>query len=180
MSFSINQKVAAHFKSIFAHLFQNTLDHGLESSQERLAKGKEGPAKIEIFSYIRENQANIVYRDNGRGLNISIIRKKAVQFNLFTNEFVFSNLEEIANLLFSPGFYITCPSGNNVSSDPNRSISQVGFQEIDQLMHEMDGEVRIILFSSPQKDPEYYPFEIKLSFPITLTKKTPHCGPLPQ
>ena len=104
------------------HLVRNAFDHGIESPELRTAQGKQTEATIEIRAYHRGNQTYIEVRDDGRGIDLKAIRRKAVSTGMVSSDQVRKlNREQLYNLLFSPGFstakQVTELSGRGVGLD---------------------------------------------------------------
>ena len=104
------------------HLVRNAFDHGIESPELRTAQGKQTEATIEIRAYHRGNQTYIEVRDDGRGIDLKAIRRKAVSAGIVSSDQVRKlNREQLYNLLFSPGFstakQVTELSGRGVGLD---------------------------------------------------------------
>ena len=83
----------------FMHLFRNSLDHGLEKDQERIKKNKDKTGAIQITLSKGEDHILITYKDDGRGLDLKILRKK---LNIVETDKNISD-EEIANSIFKSG-----------------------------------------------------------------------------
>lgn len=104
------------------HLLRNAADHGLESNEERAAKGKPAAGSIYLDAYQDGNNVVIEVRDDGAGINVEKVKRKAVEKGTITNEQaeVMSD-KEIIDLLFKPSFstaeVITDVSGRGVGLD---------------------------------------------------------------
>lgn len=87
------------------HLLRNSADHGLESNEVRLAAGKPEVGSINLDAFQEGNNVVIRVSDDGAGINIEKVKKKALEKGLITEEQVdsFSDKEAI-DLLFRPGF----------------------------------------------------------------------------
>lgn len=87
------------------HLLRNSLDHGLESSEERRQIGKPHVGEIEIKASRTRNRVEITVRDDGRGIDVESVRKKAVAAGLYKeDESRRLSQAEILACLFRPGF----------------------------------------------------------------------------
>jgi two-component system chemotaxis sensor kinase CheA len=117
-SLSLGKHVDAHFsgdeteidKSILdkisdplTHLVRNALDHGLESTEERAAVGKNPLGQIKIRAYQRSRAIVIEVSDDGRGLDSERIRAKAIQQGFIKATEKVSE-EKLRSLIFHPGF----------------------------------------------------------------------------
>ncbi|MCA9550539.1 MAG: chemotaxis protein CheA [Myxococcales bacterium] len=112
------------------HIVRNALDHGLETPEERLAAGKPETGSLRIEAYHQGGDVHIKVSDNGRGLNLAGIFKKAVQVGLVKAEDRLSDAE-IVDLLFAPGFstaaQVSDISGRGVGLDvARRNIQNLG------------------------------------------------------
>jgi two-component system chemotaxis sensor kinase CheA len=111
------------------HLVRNSLDHGLETTEERIAAGKSERGVIALHAYHEGGQVMIEVTDDGRGLNRERILKKATERGLVRPDQVLSD-HEIDQLICAPGFstadQITDISGRGVGMDVvKRSIESL-------------------------------------------------------
>jgi len=111
------------------HIIRNSIDHGLESSEERQKAGKAGSGTVNISA--EHSGANVLIRikDDGRGLSADKIRKKAVQRRIIGKDSKLSD-KDLYSLIFSPGFSTTetatSVSGRGVGMDVvKRNIEQL-------------------------------------------------------
>lgn len=116
------------------HLLRNAVDHGIESREERINKGKPPQGEIVLRAYQEENSVVIVVEDDGRGLDVEKIKDKVVGMGLVTPEEVSKMSErEIVDFIFYPGFStsdeVTEVSGRGVGMDVvKRNIERVNGQ----------------------------------------------------
>lgn len=104
------------------HLIRNSIDHGIENKQSRLAAGKSEMGTVSLRAYPDGNSVVIEVEDDGHGINPDRISKKAISKGLITAEHAASMPDhDIINLLFLPGFstaeQITDLSGRGVGLD---------------------------------------------------------------
>jgi chemosensory pili system protein ChpA (sensor histidine kinase/response regulator) len=85
------------------HLLRNAVDHGIESSEQRLAAGKAESGNITLAFSLRGNQIIVVCQDDGGGLDLVRIREIAEQKNLITADASLSE-QELQRLVLKPGF----------------------------------------------------------------------------
>lgn len=111
------------------HLVRNSLDHGIETPDKRVASGKDPVGQLVLSA--QHNGGNIVIEvsDDGAGLNREKILKKAMSQGLPVNEN--SPDDEIWQLIFAPGFStaekVTDISGRGVGMDVvRRNIQDMG------------------------------------------------------
>jgi two-component system chemotaxis sensor kinase CheA len=105
-----------------AHLIRNAADHGIETPEERLARGKSARGTIRLNAYHQGNQVVIEISDDGRGISHEKLVRKAIQSGVVTEKDAraFSH-DEILNLVFQPGLTtaeeVTEISGRGVGMD---------------------------------------------------------------
>lgn len=87
------------------HLIRNSLDHGIETPEERVAQGKEETATIKLMAKHEADRVIIEVEDDGRGIDPEKIKRKAYEKGLISEE-TLERLsdEEAINLIFLPGF----------------------------------------------------------------------------
>jgi len=102
------------------HMVRNALDHGLESTEKRLAAGKPEVGSVHLRAYYQGNNVIVELEDDGRGISTDKILAKARSLNLVP-EGVEPTKEEIFKLIFLPGFStaekVTAVSGRGVGMD---------------------------------------------------------------
>ena len=109
------------------HIVRNAVDHGIESSEARIAAGKGARGTIFLNAYHQGTQVVIEVRDDGHGLDLDRIRKQAIQKGLVKAEEAGRLLDsEVTNLIFEPGFStaseVTEVSGRGVGMDVVRTV----------------------------------------------------------
>ena len=108
------------------HLLRNSADHGLESSEVRLERGKPETGTIFLNAYQEGNNVIIQVGDDGNGIDVEAVQRKAIERGVITEEQANNMSEkEIVNLLFMPSFSmakkITDISGRGVGLDVVKS-----------------------------------------------------------
>jgi two-component system chemotaxis sensor kinase CheA len=111
------------------HMIRNSIDHGIESGDEREKKGKHRRGEILLKAFY--SGANVVIQiiDDGAGIDIDYIRQKAIEKGLTTKDANLSK-KDILDFLFAPGFStakrVTDVSGRGVGMDVVRQqISKI-------------------------------------------------------
>lgn len=103
------------------HLLRNSMDHGLETPDERRAAGKSEKGTVELSARHEEGEVWITIEDNGRGLNREKILAKAREKGMIQGDGSELSDKVIYNLIFQPGFstadQITDISGRGVGMD---------------------------------------------------------------
>ncbi|MDP2824831.1 MAG: chemotaxis protein CheW [Sulfuritalea sp.] len=111
------------------HLVRNSLDHGVEMPEERIAKGKSPTGTITLKAYHQSGNVVIEVGDDGAGLNRQKILGKAREKGLPANDQMTDG--EVWLLIFEPGFstadVVTEVSGRGVGMDVvKRNITAMG------------------------------------------------------
>ncbi len=109
------------------HLMRNALDHGIETSEQRMAAGKPVRACLTLEALHQGTQVTLRVSDDGRGLDLNKIRTKAIEKGLIEEKTILSN-EELHDFIFLPGFstaeHLTDISGRGVGMDVVREAVQ--------------------------------------------------------
>lgn len=114
----------------FEHMLRNAVDHGIESPEERIAKGKPETGRI-VLTLGREG-GNVVIRlaDDGRGVDLQRVRNKAIERGLMDPDAQLSDLDVMQFILhagFSTAENVTQISGRGVGMDVvHAEIKQLG------------------------------------------------------
>ncbi len=108
------------------HLLRNAADHGLESNEERVRMGKPEVGSIFLDAYQDGNNVVIDVRDDGAGINIEKVKKKAIEKGTITEEQAESMTDkDVIDLLFRPSFStaekVSDVSGRGVGLDVVKS-----------------------------------------------------------
>ena len=104
------------------HIIRNSCDHGIEVPDVRTANGKSEIGKVELKAYNEGNHIVIEIKDDGKGLDAEMLKKKAIEKGLITERDAESMSEKEAfGIIFRPGFStaasITNVSGRGVGMD---------------------------------------------------------------
>ncbi len=123
------------------HIIRNSIDHGIETIEERIRLGKPKQGKIVLKAYYSGSNVHIQVRDDGRGIDSDKVKRKAIEKGLIHPDMVLSERETL-DLIFLPGFStadaITDISGRGVGMDVvKRKISEMrGEVEISSNIHQ--------------------------------------------
>ena len=119
-------------KDPLTHIIRNSVDHGIESPERRIAAGKPAEGRLSLRAFHESGQVIVEIVDDGGGIAVDRVRNKAVERGLLTADAA-ARMEErdILNLIFVPGFStaeaVTSVSGRGVGMDVVRTnIERVG------------------------------------------------------
>lgn len=84
------------------HLIRNAVDHGIESSDKRVALGKKERGTVTLKALPKGNNVVVTVQDDGAGLDADKIFRKAVEYKLIPEDQTLER-KEIINLIFLPG-----------------------------------------------------------------------------
>ena len=118
----LDKTIIEAIKDPLTHLVRNSVDHGIELPEVRAKAGKDRTGRLILRAFHEGGQVNIEITDDGAGLNVDRIRKKALERAVITSEQAARMSErEIFNLIFLPGFStaekVTNVSGRGVGMD---------------------------------------------------------------
>ena len=119
------------------HLIRNSIDHGIETDQQRVAINKNEIGQINLSAYYLGSNAIIEIEDDGKGIDSNIIAAKAVEKNLLSKEQASELSEkEIFDLIFEPGF----SSAEQVTELSGRGV---GMDVVKTSINQMQGSIRV-------------------------------------
>jgi peroxiredoxin/signal transduction histidine kinase len=107
---------------VLVHLIRNSLDHGLETPEDRVARGKSEEGKLSIIASQDQSSLKLVIMDDGAGINVPKVKEIAVAKGLLTPDKAAALSDrDAAHLIFAPGFStkteVTDVSGRGVGMD---------------------------------------------------------------
>lgn len=122
----LDKSVIEEIGDPLVHLIRNSCDHGVETPEERKAKGKPAKGTVNLGAYHEGNHIVIEIRDDGKGIDYEMLKKKAVEKEIITEaEAQKLSRNEALNLIFAPGFStaqkLTDVSGRGVGMDVVRT-----------------------------------------------------------
>lgn len=146
-------------RDVFMHLLRNSMDHGLESADERRAKGKPAAGTIDIEVGLDHNMLQVTLTDDGRGLALHRIRGIAVQRGWITSETYVTD-EQIAQFIFRPGF----STAAQVTEVSGRGVGMDAVQDFVRREH---GRIEL-RFTDERKGAEFRQFQTVVCLPDNL------------
>ena len=128
------------------HLLRNSLDHGIEMPDEREAKGKPRIGEVGLIARHEGNNVVIMVTDDGKGIDADVIRRKAVEKGLYSQEEVDSMDDaDAVRIVFLPGFStaekISDISGRGVGMDVVKSKIESLSGQVDVETHINEGSI---------------------------------------
>jgi PAS domain S-box-containing protein len=118
---------------ILNHVLKNAVIHGLETTEERLQKGKEATGKVMVE--LKEDATNILLSvaDDGRGIDIEKVKTKAVESEIISSDQLSRMKEsEILNLLFIQGI----STADSLDDNAGRGV---GMNAVEEAMRQFQG-----------------------------------------
>ncbi|WP_051378869.1 Hpt domain-containing protein [Derxia gummosa] len=108
----------------FEHLLRNSVVHGIESRERRVAAGKPEAGTIVISVRQRGNEVELAFEDDGAGIDVNAVRAKAIAKGLIAADAPITDAQ-VAELVFAPGFTtateVTSLAGRGVGMDVVRA-----------------------------------------------------------
>jgi two-component system chemotaxis sensor kinase CheA len=100
----VDKSVIEHIGDPLTHILRNSVDHGLETTEERLANGKPPKGTVTINTFQKGNQIVIEISDDGKGIDIEKLKSRAVEKGLLTEEEAKKMTDDAATeIIFMPG-----------------------------------------------------------------------------
>lgn len=131
----LDKTVMEKISDPMVHLIRNSLDHGLETPEERLAAGKSESGSVTLNAYHQGGNIVIEIIDDGRGLNTAKIKEKALANGLIEETDELTD-DEINELIFRPGF----STADAVSDLSGRGV---GMDVVKRNINELNGTVEV-------------------------------------
>ena len=118
----LDRQVLDVIKDPLTHMVRNSADHGIEATNERIKAGKPARGTIRLSAYHEGGTITIEIADDGKGLDLAAIRKKAVERGLAPAADVEKMTDaQVAKFIFHAGFStakaVTSVSGRGVGMD---------------------------------------------------------------
>ena len=128
----LDKTIIEAIKDPLTHLVRNSIDHGIEEPEKRLLAGKKEAGRLMLYAFHQSGQVIIEISDDGTGIDVEVVKQKAVDKGILTLEQVQKMSErEILNIIFMPGFStvekVTNISGRGVGMDVvKNNIEKIG------------------------------------------------------
>jgi two-component system, chemotaxis family, sensor kinase CheA len=133
----LDKKVVDMIGEPLLHLIRNSIDHGLETPEERVKAGKSEMGTVELNAYQGGNNIMVEIKDDGRGLNKARILKKAIENGLVSQADA-QNLPDgdIYQFIFAAGF-------STAAEVTDISGRGVGMNVVNKLVQDFKGKILI-------------------------------------
>ena len=149
----VDKTVIERLGEPLTHMIRNAVDHGLETPEERAAVGKPAEGTVKLSAEHRGGRIVIEVSDNGRGIDRTRVREKAIEKGLISPSTILSD-EETDNLIFKPGF----STASQISDISGRGV---GMDVVRRSIQDLGG--RIVINSTPGQGSRF-----SLTLPLTL------------
>jgi two-component system chemotaxis sensor kinase CheA len=128
----LDKTVIEAIQDPLTHLVRNSIDHGIEAPDRRIASGKTAEGHLWLRAFHEGGQVNIEVSDDGGGIDPASVKRKAIERGMVTSEQArLMDEQEAINLVFLPGFStaekVTSLSGRGVGMDVVKTnIEKIG------------------------------------------------------
>ncbi|WP_278405132.1 chemotaxis protein CheA [Pseudoalteromonas ruthenica] len=132
----LDKTVMEKISDPMVHLVRNSLDHGLETPEQRKQSGKPDIGTVTLNAFHQGGNIVIEIMDDGRGLNTEKIREKAIANGLIDGNEELSD-DDINELIFEPGF----STADEVSDISGRGV---GMDVVRQNISSLSGSIEVV------------------------------------
>ena len=124
------------FKGL-VHIFRNSVDHGIETEDERLNKGKDQIGNIQCNVVDLKEKFQIIISDDGSGINVYALEQKCIKEGLYTKE-------ELSDFMDKQKLELIYKDGVTTKEEANYISGRgVGLSAVKQYISEIDGTIEI-------------------------------------
>jgi two-component system chemotaxis sensor kinase CheA len=117
------------------HIIRNSMDHGIESKEERIKAGKNPVGTVTISTFYSGTNVVIKISDDGAGIPVEKIKEKALSKGLIDENRELTE-KEIINFIFQPGF----STSNKISDISGRGV---GMDVVKKNIGDLRGEIEV-------------------------------------
>ena len=122
-------------KDPLMHMLRNSIGHGIESKEQRIAQGKDPIGKIFVRIVAAGGRMTITIEDDGQGLNEEKIRQRATAMNFISKD-ESRSADELASYIFQPGF----STASEVSDISGRGM---GMSVVAETIKRLQGNIKV-------------------------------------
>jgi len=152
----VRSQIHGLLKNVFTHLLGHAVDQRLEPAAERLAHGKPVAGRVDIRLALAGGKLRISLRDDGRGIAIAKLRRRAVEQNLLTAVQARS-AHAVAQTLLLPGF-ATAEHATEASG------SSMGMGAVNEFLKKEEGTIEV-RFLDTRESADHRAFEWVITLP---------------
>ncbi len=149
----VDKTVIEQLSDPLTHMIRNSVDHGIEMPEKRVANGKPSEGTITLSAEHRSGRIQIEIVDDGGGINREKVKAKCIEKGLISPDAQLTD-EEIDNFIFLPGF----STADKVSNVSGRGV---GMDVVKKNIQALGGRVHVV--NNPGKGSRFI-----LSLPLTL------------
>lgn len=133
----LDRTILTEISDPLMHILRNAVDHGIEPPEEREAAGKDREGAIELRASRERDHVTVTVEDDGRGLDVDELRRKAVEKGV-RSEAELESMEdsEVYDLVFHPGF----STADEVTDVSGRGV---GMDVVHSTVKQLDGSVNV-------------------------------------
>jgi len=133
----LDNNIIQQISDPLVHLVRNSVAHGIERSEQRIADGKPETGKVSLRAYHRGNHIYIEVEDDGRGIDYERVKQSAIERGLVSYETAVRLTErDLREMLFHPGF-------STASSKTELAGRGVGLDVVRANLNSLNGEIEI-------------------------------------
>jgi hypothetical protein len=156
---AISQEALELFHQVFHHIIRNSLDHGIETAQERIQAQKRPTGTL--YLDLQENadgSLHLIYRDDGRGLNLARLEELGYAKGVLIRGRDYTP-QRIADLIFENGL----STSNRLTEISGRGV---GMDAVRQYLDRAGGSIQVVLNGAPRNG--FCPFAFHIRVPKSL------------
>jgi chemotaxis protein histidine kinase CheA len=148
------------FNNVFVHILRNSIDHGIERTEERLANDKDEVGTIYVSTRKEQDRLITRVRDDGRGLNIKKLFAIGSKLRGWGDNCLPSR-QEVADLIFTSGVSTT----EEITDISGRGV---GMDAAKHFLQEIGGDIKVCLLDENSKDlSSFAKFELTITLPAS-------------
>ncbi|QTA92620.1 chemotaxis protein CheA [Desulfonema magnum] len=133
----LDKMVIEEISDPLIHIIRNAVDHGCETTEKRRKSGKPEECILKLESYHESNHVVIEISDDGRGIDLELIKQKALEKNFFSqDELDRMAPRELMSVIMKPGFSTT----TQVSKTSGRGV---GMDVVKKNVEKLNGTIEI-------------------------------------
>ncbi|HXX70885.1 MAG TPA: Hpt domain-containing protein, partial [Candidatus Acidoferrum sp.] len=133
----LDNNIIQHVSDPLIHLVRNSVAHGIEDPQTRLAAGKSEKGRVGVRAYHRGNHIFIEVEDDGRGIDYEAVRQSVIESGAVSSVSAAELTDrELREFLFRPGF-------STASSTSELAGRGVGLDVVRSNVHALNGEIEV-------------------------------------